>query len=453
VSDAIIVGGGISGLASAYYLSKKGLSSTLIEAAPRLGGLIRTDIISNCQIEAGPDSYISMKPAATELAEEIPALKTEIIGTNDESRRIFLAHKGKLVPMPAGMVMMVPADMRAALRSCLFPDSTRHRIIEERFFKPKQREEDISVADLVLDHFDRNILETIAEPLLTGVYGGDAARLSALSVLPRFVEYERHYGSLVRAVRLERKEASRRGSLFLSFKGGMQALTDALYRAASGAITRVTGEVTEIIRHNQGWHVHIGKTKRETKFLIVAVPAHKAAGLFANSLTELSSELAAIPYSSAITVVLGYARPGITHPLDGFGFLVPRSERRRVAACTWINTKFPQRIAPGHVALRAFVVDQDAEDLMAADDKEVIQAVREEFRRLMGVDAEPVFSTVQRSPLSMPQYVVGHSARWQRISALLKDERGLYLVGNAYEGVGIPDCIRLAKHAAAEIET
>ncbi len=452
MSDAIIVGGGISGLASAYYLSKKGLSSTLIEAAPRLGGLIRTDIISNCQIEAGPDSYISTKPAATELAEEIPALKTEIIGTNDESRRIFLVHEGKLVPMPSGMVMMVPGDMRAALRSCLFPDSTRQRILKERFFKPRQREQDISVADLVLDHFDRNILETIAEPLLTGVYGGDAARLSALSVLPRFVEYERHYGSLVRAVRLEKKEANRRGSLFLSFKGGMQALTDALYRAASGAITRATGEVTGITRHNGGWQVHIGKTKRETKFLIVAVPAHKAARLFANSLTELSRELAAIPYSSAITVVLGYAQSSITHPLDGFGFLVPRSERRRVAACTWINTKFPQRIAADHVALRAFVVDQDAEDLMAANDTEVIQAVQEEFRRLMGVDAGPVFSTVQRSPLSMPQYVVGHSARWQRISELLKSERGLYLVGNAYEGVGIPDCIRLAKKAAAEIE-
>jgi protoporphyrinogen/coproporphyrinogen III oxidase len=140
VSDAIIVGGGISGLASAYYLSKKGLSSTLIEAQPRLGGLIRTDLISNCQIEAGPDSYVSTKPEATALAEEIPNLKAGIIGTNDESRRIYLVNGGKLVPMPAGMVLMVPGDMRAVLGSCLFPDSTRRRILEERFIKPKQRD-------------------------------------------------------------------------------------------------------------------------------------------------------------------------------------------------------------------------------------------------------------------------------------------------------------------------
>ena len=452
MSDAIIVGGGISGLASAYYLSKKGLSSTLIEAQPRLGGLIRTDLISNCQIEAGPDSYVSTKPEATALAEEIPNLKAGIIGTNDESRRIYLVNGGKLVPMPAGMVLMVPADMRAVLGSCLFPDSTRRRILEERFIKPKQRDQDISVADLVVDHFDRTMLETIAEPLLTGVYGGDAARLSAASVLPRFLEYERRYGSLIRAVRAEKKQTEHRGSLFLSFQDGMQALTDGVYRASSGAVTRVTGEATRVTRQNGGWQVHIGNAKREAKFLVVAVPAHQAARLVSDSLSPLSDELAAIPYSSAITVVLGYARSSVTHPLDGFGFLVPRGERRRVAACTWINTKFPQRIAPGYAVLRAFVVDTDAEALITNADEEIVQVVRDEFTRLMGIDAEPVFSAVQRWPLSMPQYVVGHGARLQRLSALVKQEPGLYVVGNAYEGVGIPDCIRLAKNAVAEIE-
>lgn len=452
MSDAIIVGGGISGLASAYYLSKKGLSSTLIEAAPRLGGLIRTDIFDGCQIEAGPDSWISMKPAVSELAEDIPALRNELIGTNDESRRIFIAHQGRLVPMPSGMVMMVPGDMRTALRSCLFPASTRDRILKERFIKPKQRDEDISVANFVLDHFDRNILDTIAEPLLTGVYGGDAARLSACSVLPRFVEYERHYGSLVRAVRAERKEVQQRGSLFLSFKGGMQALTDAVYQASSGAVRRVTGEAVGAAHHNGGWQVQVGKTKHEAKFLIVAIPAHQAAGLLHQPSPALSSELAAIPYSSAIMVALGYARPDVAHPLNGFGFLVPRPERNRVAACTWINTKFPQRIAAGYVALRAFIVDRDAEALMPANDGEIIRIVREEFGRLMGIEAEPVFSTIQRAPLSMPQYVVGHTARLQRIRDLVRNEPGLHLVGNAYEGVGIPDCIRLAKKAVSEID-
>lgn len=452
VPDAIVIGGGISGLASAYYLSKKGLSSTLIEAQPRLGGLIRTDVIDSCQIEAGPDSYISTKEAATELIEEIPALRTEIIGTNDESRRIFLVHNGRLAPMPSGMVMMVPGNLRSILDSCLIPDTTRQSIVKERLFKPKERKDDVTVAEFVLDHFDSNMLEMFAEPLLTGVYGGDAGNLSARSVLPRFLDYERRYGSLVRAVRAESKTPPHRGSLFLSLRGGMQALTDALSRTSAGAVTRVSGEATRVHRESGKWQVHIGKSKQEGKNLFICLPAYRAASLFSDSLPALSGDLAAIPYSSAITVALGYERSQIDHPLDGFGFLVPRPERRRVAACTWINTKFPQRIAPNRVAMRAFLVDRDADDLMDSDDSDIVQIVRSEFQRLMGIESSPVFAAVQRAPQSMPQYVVGHGERLKHISALVKNESGLHLVGNAYEGVGIPDCIRLAKNAVAETE-
>jgi oxygen-dependent protoporphyrinogen oxidase len=225
-----------------------------------------------------------------------------------------------------------------------------------------------------------------------------------------------------------------------------------VYQASSGAVRRVTGEAANAARHNGQWQVQVGKTKHAAKFLIVAVPAHKAAALLHQPLPSLSSELAAIPYSSAIMVALGYSRSDIAHPLDGFGFLVPRPERRRVAACTWINTKFPQRIAAGYAALRAFIVDRDAEALMPADDEEIIRIVREEFRRLMGIEAQPVFTAIQRAPLSMPQYVVGHNARSERIGDLVNNEPGLHLVGNAYEGVGIPDCIRLAKKVVSEIE-
>jgi oxygen-dependent protoporphyrinogen oxidase len=451
VSDAIIIGGGISGLASAYYLSKKGISSTLIEAQSRVGGLIRTDVVAGCQIEAGPDSYVASKPAATELAQEIAELKNEIIGTNDEARRIYLVNDGKLVAMPSGMVLMAPSDMRAFLSSPLFSEETKCRMLQERFFKPRERSNDISVAELVNEHFDSNILNAITEPLLTGVYGGDAGKLSAQSVLPGFMEYERSYGSLVRAVRAQRKQ-KQETSLFLSFKRGMQQLTDAVQRASSGAVTSVTGEATQIEKTRDGWRVHVGRSKQEAKFLIVAVPAHRAACLFAESHPDLSGELGAIPYSSAITVVLGYAEKDVPHPLDGFGFLVPQTERRGVAACTWINTKFPQRVAPGLVVLRAFIVDRDAEALMAEPEHEIFRVVRNEILRLMGSDAEPAFSLLHRWSRSMPQYVVGHAARYKRIATAIAQEPGLHLVGNAYEGVGIPDCVRLAKRAAAAIE-
>lgn len=454
MSSVIILGGGISGLASAYFLSKKGLSSTIVEEAPRLGGLIRTGTVRGCQLEAGPDSYISTKPEATALARELSDLGNEIIGTNDAARRIFVVRNGSLAPFPTGMVMMAPGNMRAALESELFSDSTKRALLRERFYKPRERRQDISVADFVIDHFDSSILEYVTEPLLTGVYGGEAAKLSAQSVLPRFLDYERSYGSLVRAVRQERKKAAANGgNLFLSFRRGMQSLPDSLVNATTPAVTKVSGEATAVEKRNGRWAVTAGHSTAEAKYLVVCLPTHRAAPLFEKSLPELAAELSAIPYTSAISVNLVFDRSSVKHPLDGFGFLVPRSERRQIAAATWINTKFPERVAPGLVALRAFIVDRDADALHPESDETIAAVARGEFRRLMGIEAAPVESVVARWPLSMPQYVVGHAERYRRIRTLTAREQGLFLVGNAYEGIGIPDCIRLAQQAVAQIET
>jgi oxygen-dependent protoporphyrinogen oxidase len=453
VKDVLILGGGISGLASAYFLSQRGIASTIVERQPRLGGLIRTDLLHGCELEAGPDSYVAAKPAVTELAEQIPGLGGDIIGANEQSRRIFLVKDGTLVPMPNGMAMMVPTDMRAALTSPLFSDSTKRRFLLERHQKPRERAEDVSIAEFVQDHFDNAVLDLLAEPLLTGVYGGDPRDLSAQSVLPRFLEYERRYGSLIRAMRKERKQQTGRGGLFLSFRRGMQTLTDAVYRAASTAVTVVSGEATAMEHSAQGWRVQVHNDWETYRHVIVALPAPSAARVLERAEVELASELVRIPYSSAITVVVVYRRASIDHPLDGFGFLVPRTERRQVAACTWIHTKFPERIAPGYVALRGFIVGQDAEELMRENDEQILSVVRREFERLLGIDAEPAFHTLHRWPASMPQYIIGHNARRQRIRELVAERQGLVLTGNAYDGVGIPDCVRLARIAAESIAT
>ena len=454
MADIAILGGGISGLASAYFLSKKGLPSTIIEMQPRFGGLIRTDLVHGCQLEAGPDSYVAAKPDVTELAGELPELSNQIIGANDEARRIFLVRNGKLTPLPDGMAMMVPGDMRAAICSNLFDDSTKRTILKERFFKARERVGDVSISEFVLDHFDRSILEYVTEPLLAGVYGGDAGQLSAMSVLPRFLEYERKYGSLIRGVRAERKQpaSGNRTSLFLSFRHGMQSLTDSLARASACAVTRVEREVTRLERTGRMWRIHAAKSTAEARFVLVCLPAHRAAALFENSLPNLAGELSATPYSSAISVNLVYKRESVAHPLNGFGFLVPRAERQRVAAATWINTKFPDRIPTQFVALRAFIVDKDAEALIPENDEEILMAVEREFNRLMGIESVPVAHTIYRWPLSMPQYVVGHAARYQRIRTILSSQPGLFLIGNAYEGIGVPDCVRLARGAVEQIE-
>jgi oxygen-dependent protoporphyrinogen oxidase len=444
----VIVGGGISGLACGYFLAQRGSKATLVEKSRRLGGLLRTDQVKGCQLEAGPDSYISTKPEVTNLTGELGELRDQVIGTNDEARRIFLVHHGKLVPYPPGMVMMVPSDVRSALASDLFTVETKRAILAERFAKPRDREQDVSVAQFVLDHFDQAILEQVTEPLLMGVYGGDATRLSAKSVLPRFVEYERNCGSLLRAVRAEAaKKTPRGGSLFLSLREGMQSLADALVHATEQTVGKCNSEALGITREGSSWIIRTAEGAVRAKQVAICVPAHVAASLLEGVEPELSAELAAIPYSSAISVNLLFERKSIQPPLDGFGFLVPRKERHTVAASTWVNTKFPHRVAPGLAAIRAFIVDEAAEVLMRAPDEEITAAVEEELRRLMGIAAAPVGSVVARWPKSMPQYVVGHSARCERIRRLQAAAKGLFLVGNAYDGVGIPDCIRSAGQA------
>lgn len=450
--NVVIIGAGISGLAAAHFLAREGIGSILIEKSTRTGGLIRTGHREGCLLEAGPDSYLAAKTAVTELAAGLPGLDEQIIASNDTARRIFVVRDSKLVSMPRGMVMIAPGDWPAALRSPLFSAGTKLRLIRETMsletmFRARRRADDFSVGEFVEDHFGSGVLDYVAEPLLSGVYGGDSAHLSAPSVLPRFVEYEQKYGSLIRAVRQERRSNPRDGSLFRSFRDGMQTLTDTLARDA--AVHH--GNAERIEPRGNKWRVHCGQERLEADDIVLACPAHAAARLLEDSSPALADELASIPYASAILVTLVWDRSKVAHPFDGFGFLVPKAERKTIAAATWIGTKFPSRIPPNLVAVRAFIVSQDAIRLADAPREHVIELVRLDLRRFMGIDASPRFANVDSWPESMPQYVVGHRARIRRIQAALEELPGVHLIGNAYDGVGIPDCVRLAKQTAKQI--
>ncbi len=448
-----IIGGGVSGLATAYFLSRLGIRTTMIEKSNRLGGLIKTDLIEGCRLEAGPDSYISTKPAVSELCGELEgieggSLQHEIIGSNDALRRVLVVRKGRLIPLPKGMVMMAPAEWKPVLSSPLFSAATKLRFLHETLSLPRDRPADVSIEQLVLDHFGREVLEYLAEPLLSGVYGGYAGQLSAGSVLPRFMDYERKYGSLVRGVRRERRERPQTTSLFLSLRGGMETLTNSLSRAICRSTAVLHGEATSIERTAPGWRVHADGQTTEATQLVMACPAYAAAALLERELPALSSELNAIPYSSAVLVTLVYETSKLNHALDAFGFLVPRAERKTIAAATWIDTKFPSRIPSGLSALRAFIVEPEASRLLNSSKEELVRLTAWDFERLMGITATPKFSTVYFWPRSMPQYVVGHEARCHRIAQLVSETKGLYLVGNWYSGVGVPDCVRIAKETA-----
>ncbi len=451
MDPVLVVGGGVSGLSTAYYLSQAGISSVLFEIARRLGGLIQTDLIQDCRLEAGPDSYLAAKPAIKELARDLPALESQIISSNDAARRVFVGRAGRLVPLPTGMVMMAPGRWPPVLRSELLSARAKTRLLQEIFFKPRQRAEDISVSQLVEDHFGDEVLELIAAPLLSGVYGGDTAALSAASVLPRFLAYEKEYGSLIRGARRELRQKKSREPLFQSFRDGMQFLTDSLARAAGGRLSVVHAEVSQVRRSGSVWQVGTGEQTLSSPDLVLACPAHTSARLLENSAAPLAEELSAIPYSSAILVTLVCERAALERSLDGFGFLVPAHERHVLAAATWVNVKFPIR-APSHLAvLRGFVVDPQATGLLQVPDADIIGLVRKDFSRWMGTSVAPLFSTIYRWPDSMPQYVVGHSQRYARIKQLLEQYPGLHLAGNAYDGVGIPDCIRRAQDISKRV--
>ena len=451
MDPVLIVGGGISGLSTAYYLSQAGISSILFEKTTRLGGLIQTDVIQGCRLEAGPDSYLAAKPAIKELAHDLPALESQIISSNDASRRVFVARDGRLLPLPADMVMMAPGKWPPILRSDLLSARTKAHLVREVFRKPRKRTEDISVGELVEDHFGSEVLELIAAPLLSGVYGGQTTALSAASVLPRFLAYEEKYGSLIRGARRELRQKKKREALFQSFRDGMQVLPDSLARTAAGHLSVVHSEIDEVRPYGSVWQIRAGEQTLSSPNLVLACPAHVCSRLLENSAAPLAEELSAIPYSSAILVTLVYDRAALGHPLNGFGFLVPAHERNVLAAATWINVKFPIRIPPHLAALRGFIVGDEATDLLAASDADIIELVRQDFSRWMGADAHPLFSTIHRWPNSMPQYVVGHSARCARIECLLEGHPGLFLAGNAYYGVGIPDCIHNAQEISKQV--
>ena len=446
----VIVGGGISGLSAAFYLQRRGIGPTIIDPSRRLGGLIQTDLVLGCLLEAGPDSFLGAKPAVSKLAGEL-GIAESIIGSNDALRRVFIVRKKQLVPMPQGMVMMVPTDIEAVETSPLFSEDTRRRLQAEEALSPFNRGRDFSVGELVEEHFGAEVLEYIAEPLLAAVYGGDPAHLSARSVLPRFVEYESSYGSLVKASRLEAR-VPKNGGLFLSFKEGMGQLTTALVDdlISHTKIVRDAAVQLEKLPAN-GYRIHCRENTLDADEIILATPAHIASDLTTALDDELAQQLSAIPYSSAILVTFLFAQESFGHPLDGFGFLVPRPERQIIAAATWINTKFPSRIAPGLIGVRAFLVDPEAALHSATADSDVANSALRDLHRIMRISSAPVHTTVHRWPNSMPQYLVGHGRRLAHIQQRLQMHRGLQLASNYLDGVGIPDCVRWGEYCATKV--
>ena len=441
MAGTVIIGGGIAGLSAAYDLAKSGLEHTLIEKRPRLGGVIETRAWEGCVLECGPDSFLSQKPEAVALIDEV-GLGDQVIGSNDAERITYILRRGRLTRLPEGTTMFVPTRPGPMLRSPLVGWGTKIRMGLELLRRPVEHA-DRSVADFVTDHFGRETLDYLAEPLLSGVYGGDPAQLSMASVMPRFVEMERTQGSLARA--LMKARATPSGvPLFRSLKGGLGCLVDRL----SARANVLHGEAESVERTPEGFRVRVNGDWMEASQVILACPAWAAAELTAALDTALASGFAQIPYTSSAIVSLVYRDQDFDGQRAGTGFLVPRVERRKLLACTFVGTKFPHRVPDGKLTLRCFFGGASDEAAVGESDESLVSAASGELRRILGLTAAPIYTAVSRWPRSMAQYTVGHAARLKEIEARAAAIPGLYLAGNAYTGIGIPDCIRMGRAAA-----
>ena len=412
--------------------------------------------MEGCTIEAGPDSFLSAKPAALELLAGL-GLADQAIGSNDQLRVTYVRKGGRLVPLPDGLMMMVPTRILPLLGTPLVGLGTKLRMGLELLRTPRPPAGDRSVAQFIEEHYGREAVDYLAEPLLSGVYGGDPSELSVSSVLPRFVELANRYGSLTRGVLAERARAARARShqppppLFRTLRGGLGQMVDALAAAIRGTAEVRQARAEAVERAGAGFRIRLAGGWLEADSLVMACEAHSAAALLGGVDPRLAELLGTVPYTSSMTVALGYDARDFARLPRGFGFLVPRKERRRLVACTWVGTKFSYRVPADKVVARCFLGGRGDAAVLDESDEAVVAMVTDELREIAQVTAPARFSRVFRWPRSMAQYTVGHPARLREMEARAASVAGLYLAGNAYQGIGIPDCIRMGRAAAEKI--
>ena len=455
-----IIGGGISGLSAAFELEEQRragapLEYVLYESSPNLGGVLRTEHVDGCLVEAGPDSFLTEKPWAAKLCRQI-GLSDQLIGSNDTKRKTYILVKNRLTVLPDGLMFMVPTKILPVIFSSLFSVRMKLRMAREWFHPPHKANGDESVAALVERHYGAEMVERIADPLLSGVYGGEAAQLSVRAVLPRFAEMESKYGSLGRAMLAARKKIAsasqgHKPPLFTSLRNGMQQMVDALLERLSMEALLTNTVVQAVQPQESGWTVSAGLQSDHFDAVIVATPAQAAAELLHIASAELASELNGIQYSSSVTVALGYDRKVRESLPPGFGYLVPRSESKRMIAATFLHNKFPHRAPEDRALVRCFLGGVRDEQALDLSEDEILRIVREELRSILSLTAEPLFARIHKWKSAMAQYSVGHLERLERIERMRQQLPGLALAGNGYRGVGVPDCVRSGRQAAKDV--
>ena len=443
-----VIGGGIAGLAAARRLEALAPEAavSLVERDVVLGGKIRTDRLDGFVVETAPDSFLSRKERGVGLCREL-GLGDELIARRPEHRGSFVRRGDELHPLPEGLTGMIPTSLDALETTELLSAEGKVRFAAEADVPPSDGVEDESVAAFVSRRFGREAYDGLVEPLMTGIYGGDGEQLSLRATFPQLRAIEREHGSLLRGL-----TATSPGDAppFLSLRGGMDVLVDAL-RCGFERTEVLAGRGAErVTRDASGYRVGLSDDEAlAVDGVVIATPAYVTAELLAELDPELAAIHAEIPYASSVVVSLGYSRADVV-PLDGYGYVIPRAEGGDVLACTWSSQKWEHRAPEECVLVRVYLGRFGGRDVTSDTDDELVAGARAEIA-FLGLSARPVLTCVHRWPLGMPQYVVGHPDRLERIDSALAAHSGLALAGAAYRGVGIPDCIASGEAAAESV--
>jgi oxygen-dependent protoporphyrinogen oxidase len=450
-----IVGAGIAGLAAGYELSRRGVRFLILEASPRPGGLLSSDRVGEFTIDAGADAFLIQKPAALELCREL-GIEGRLMPVRSP-RGAFVLEQGQLVALPRGAALGIPASLPEILSNPLFSRRSRLRMALDLVLPAgRPAGDDESIAAFVGRRFGREAVRLLGDPLLAGIHAGEAARLSIGALFPKLVAAEQRHGSVVRGLRAMRQPDLDSNGPFRSLPGGMQELVNAIVAALPDGSMRLGVEVRELRRASRfDLRLSSGGTLA-AEAVILAAPAHATARLVEPLDGELARLCGRIPYLSSATVALAYRRDQVAHPLEGSGFVVPRTEPGvTITACTWLSSKWPGRAPEGHVLLRAFLGGARDPGVVGRSDVELIATAHEDLARILGISGSPVLSRVYRWERANPQYEVGHQARVAAIERAAARHRGLHLTGSSFRGVGIPDTIAdarlVASRAAAEM--
>lgn len=461
-----VLGGGLSGLSACWSLLKRTkqestpVEITLFEANDRFGGVFGTIAENGYRLETGADMFITNKPGALQLAEEL-GLQSRLIGTNEQYRRSLILRNGRPIATPAGFDLMVPRNLWAFAKSPLLSPWGKCRVAAE-YFLPGRAADDETLSSFAKRRFGNEAFARIIQPMIGGIYTADPDRLSLRATLPRFLEMEAEHGSLIKAALREkrRKSAAQEASaaasgarygLFLSFDDGMSVLQDELVAAVEQECRlRCNTRVISVRSTAEGrYEIQTAESDslEEYDAVLFALPAHQSAGLMTQVAPEAARLLGEIEYASAAIVVTGYKLEQVKHPLDCFGLVIPAVEKRKILAVSCTSRKFPNRAPEGSVQLRTFVGGAMQQQLLKHSDAELEELVKGELDSIFGISGQPEITKVVRWNRAMPQYHLGHVERVQKIESQLEAIPGMAVAGNALQGVGLPDVIQTSQRA------